>query len=77
MYDSYWPYFYIFLEVFLSLGFKRSKELINLFVKIETRLGYDSFKVLILYFCIVDLQFVNVFYPNVGRYIFYLILKLD
>ncbi len=41
-------------------------ELINLFRKIKTGVGYDLFKceVIILYFCIMDTEFVNVFCLN-------------
>lgn len=61
-----------FDELFMILGAKRAKELINLFLKIKTGVGYDLFKceVIILYFCIMDTEFVNVFCLNVERYSF-------
>ncbi|WP_187983412.1 P52 family lipoprotein [Borreliella bavariensis] len=61
-----------FDELFMILGAKRAKELINLFRKIKTRLSYDLFECefIILYFCIMDPKFVNVFYLNVERYSF-------
>ncbi|AZA27453.1 MULTISPECIES: P52 family lipoprotein [Borreliella] len=61
-----------FDEFFMSLGSKRAKELINLFRKIKTRIGYDLFEseVLIFYFCIRSPELFNIFYINVERYSF-------
>lgn len=53
-----------FDEVFIRLGYNRAKELINLFLKLKTRVSNSVFEteVFSLYMCIKDACLINLLY---------------
>ncbi|WP_418456560.1 P52 family lipoprotein [Borreliella lusitaniae] len=60
-----------FDEFFLNLGSKRTKELINLFLKIKTRISNDFFEtqVFLFYLCIKNLSLIKLLFFNEEEHI--------